>query len=475
MTNSPKLLKLLKLELFPNVFQRIEIDQDLSIGREPENQIVLKDLSISGQHAMIGREGDKVWVEDLGSTNGTLVNDNIIHKKYLEDRDVITIGYCKMLFCIEEESAAQVDVSQLATVNDWEDIWFTIPSQEESIQKFADWMHEKIDGLELPHLQNFSKAIAAGLKNAYLHGHQKDKEKLLRCRVQKTAAHLRITIADQGKGFDYENYLRNLFIQNQEISTGIGVLIKEADSLEFNLSGNQVILAKSLQPGAGNKNKDPKRGDRSATVSKKRMSHLTRHVAIRYFRKMVFQRPSCLKLIFSAQQLRIFPEHLEIKPAGVFGPSVNIEIRPICPGCLVNPPIQQVDILHTPLKVEFWITPLTLAYESSQASIQFVQDGKILQVLKLPSQIANPQLSKRMLWAGLWLPLLFIALDVPMFSINRDLPGILLRFIRFIENMGGWTMFGLLLGCLSVCLGIFLQARSRPIPSEVINLEIAAN
>jgi hypothetical protein len=47
---------------------------EMTIGRDPENGIMLADPSVSGRHASLVRERDGFRLADLGSTNGTLVN-----------------------------------------------------------------------------------------------------------------------------------------------------------------------------------------------------------------------------------------------------------------------------------------------------------------------------------------------------------------------------------------------------------------
>lgn len=70
----------------------------MSIGRERGNDIALRDANISRSHAEIFKDGD-VWViRDLGSTNGTLVNDGQISEFELMDGDVITMGMTSLEF-----------------------------------------------------------------------------------------------------------------------------------------------------------------------------------------------------------------------------------------------------------------------------------------------------------------------------------------------------------------------------------------
>jgi hypothetical protein len=51
---------------------------EMTVGRDPNNGIVLADPSVSGQHAALERAGDGWRLTDLGSTNGTLVNGRSI-------------------------------------------------------------------------------------------------------------------------------------------------------------------------------------------------------------------------------------------------------------------------------------------------------------------------------------------------------------------------------------------------------------
>jgi len=64
----------------------------VTIGRLPECDIVISDPGASRQHAQIRFDGERFVVDDLGSTNGTLVNDAAADGRALEDGDRITIG-----------------------------------------------------------------------------------------------------------------------------------------------------------------------------------------------------------------------------------------------------------------------------------------------------------------------------------------------------------------------------------------------
>jgi hypothetical protein len=64
----------------------------VTIGRLPESDVVVDDPGASRQHARISSADGEFVVTDLGSTNGTLVNDEMIRERTLADGDRITIG-----------------------------------------------------------------------------------------------------------------------------------------------------------------------------------------------------------------------------------------------------------------------------------------------------------------------------------------------------------------------------------------------
>lgn len=72
----------------------------IRIGRAPDNDMVLRDPATSGHHARVERRGNEFYVVDLGSTNGTLVNGEVVMEHLLKDGDSITIGQNAVTFAI---------------------------------------------------------------------------------------------------------------------------------------------------------------------------------------------------------------------------------------------------------------------------------------------------------------------------------------------------------------------------------------
>lgn len=85
------------------VLKEIPLNKErLTIGRRPLNDIQIDNLAISGEHATIVTILNDSFLEDLNSTNGTLVNGQQIKKHVLKNNDVIELGKYKLKFMAEE-------------------------------------------------------------------------------------------------------------------------------------------------------------------------------------------------------------------------------------------------------------------------------------------------------------------------------------------------------------------------------------
>jgi len=77
-----------------------------TIGRKPHNDVQIDNLAVSGEHAVIVTILNDAFLEDLGSTNGTMVNGKAIKKHFLHKDDVIELGKYKLKY-IEEKVPQQ--------------------------------------------------------------------------------------------------------------------------------------------------------------------------------------------------------------------------------------------------------------------------------------------------------------------------------------------------------------------------------
>lgn len=81
------------------VLKEISLNKErTTLGRKPHNDIQVDNLAVSGEHAAIITILNDSFIEDLNSTNGTLVNGKPIKKHFLQNNDVIEIGKHKLKY-----------------------------------------------------------------------------------------------------------------------------------------------------------------------------------------------------------------------------------------------------------------------------------------------------------------------------------------------------------------------------------------
>jgi hypothetical protein len=70
----------------------------MTIGRRPDSDVFLDDVTVSRDHAIVVRRGDEYHLDDLGSLNGTYVNRRRIESHHLADGDELQVGKYKLTF-----------------------------------------------------------------------------------------------------------------------------------------------------------------------------------------------------------------------------------------------------------------------------------------------------------------------------------------------------------------------------------------
>jgi pSer/pThr/pTyr-binding forkhead associated (FHA) protein len=88
------------------VIKEVQLSKDrTTLGRRPYNDIVIDNLAVSGEHAVLLMTGNDVHLEDLNSTNGTYVNGKAVKKQLLQNSDTIEIGKYKIKYINEAPGA----------------------------------------------------------------------------------------------------------------------------------------------------------------------------------------------------------------------------------------------------------------------------------------------------------------------------------------------------------------------------------
>jgi len=81
------------------VIKEAQLTKDrTTVGRRPYNDIVIDNLAVSGEHAVVLMSGTEVVIEDLNSTNGTYVNGKAVKRQALQNGDSIEVGKYKIRY-----------------------------------------------------------------------------------------------------------------------------------------------------------------------------------------------------------------------------------------------------------------------------------------------------------------------------------------------------------------------------------------
>lgn len=103
------------LSLGGKILREVQLAKErVTIGRRPHNDLVLDDLAISGEHAVIVTLRYDSFLEDLNSTNGTKVNGQPVRKHYLRDGDSIELAQYRLRYIAD--GAMSVDASAVASI-----------------------------------------------------------------------------------------------------------------------------------------------------------------------------------------------------------------------------------------------------------------------------------------------------------------------------------------------------------------------
>jgi len=135
----------------------VSADKQILVGRSSDLDMVLVEDMVSRKHARIAMQGDQIWIEDLGSTNGTFVNGEKIKRARLKEGDRVLIG-TSILKLIAADSAPESSTSQTDAKRELE----SVAQQRRTSQ--ARTMSGAIEEVPLPDLlQLFATSKKSGI------------------------------------------------------------------------------------------------------------------------------------------------------------------------------------------------------------------------------------------------------------------------------------------------------------------------
>src|SRR5687767_6457381 len=86
------------LKFEERVLKEFPVGPDVTIGRHPDNALMIDNPAVSGHHARVFLDGERYVVEDLRSRNGTYVNEKHVLRHILQNGDVLLVGKHKLVF-----------------------------------------------------------------------------------------------------------------------------------------------------------------------------------------------------------------------------------------------------------------------------------------------------------------------------------------------------------------------------------------
>jgi pSer/pThr/pTyr-binding forkhead associated (FHA) protein len=94
------------LQFENRVLKEYAVGVMVTIGRLPDNTVIIDNPAVSSHHACVFYDGDQLVVEDLQSTNGTFVNEKRVTRHTLRDGDVVLVGKHQIVFDAMANGAA---------------------------------------------------------------------------------------------------------------------------------------------------------------------------------------------------------------------------------------------------------------------------------------------------------------------------------------------------------------------------------
>ncbi len=258
----------LKIVLTNKLLEYYDINRRLVLGRGKTADILLLDPAISREHTSVEKVGEDFVISDLGSSNGTFVNDSQITRYLLKEGDIIRVGTKVIIFTREELGPVADMVVDLRTTGfdsldiekifSCKDIQFLLPSIEELAEKAYGLSKEifRHSALNDDEADSLHTALREAIGNAIRHGNKYDSAKTVEYRCCRIEEKVVCSVRDEGPGFDYKKALekgkkgdaisaaRERYLAGGLGGLGIMLMLRCVDFVEYNEQGNQIILTK---------------------------------------------------------------------------------------------------------------------------------------------------------------------------------------------------------------------------------------
>lgn len=156
----------LQFSLDGNSLGEFELNKErMTIGRRPANDIHIDNLAVSGEHAVITTIGNDSFLEDMNSTNGTLVNNKPIKKHVLHHNDVIEFGKYQLLYIntaqakipVKDSGFENTVVMRPAKLN----VVASQPSEKEQAPEKKDEMTSQVTAASVEKVEPGTAKVAA--------------------------------------------------------------------------------------------------------------------------------------------------------------------------------------------------------------------------------------------------------------------------------------------------------------------------
>lgn len=261
-----------KFYIDPRIVEPILIEEGTTIGRSEEAQIVVLDYTVDPIHARFLKKEEHFVLENVSSKPFLVNGAEIFEQTVLQHEDEIRFGNKRFIYSEYDylwptdvflvdlvlKSSEDYPLEMLVSKSE---ILFRCLTEDQAIQKIQQTIPEILTEREVDPLvvMNLETVLHEAMNNAARHGHQYQRNKVIHLYYKITSEEVRISILDEGVGFDYAytldqaegadavNAARARYKSGGYGGLGFIMMLKCLSGIEFNARGNWVTLIKKLE------------------------------------------------------------------------------------------------------------------------------------------------------------------------------------------------------------------------------------